>query len=483
MKNKNKFNLILIAVIFIAIAGVILSRPLSNLDEVWNFNFARNIANNMLPYKDFNMIQTPLLPMISGIFLKIFGTEMIVTRFLGIILSAAILFTVYKILELLKINKYAAILSIIGVYVLLFNYFGLDYNFATLLVVLIVLYNEIKHVDKFNFWNGVLIGLTILLKQNTGLVLSFVFIFYKFLMFPIKKETFKIILTRALGVFVPVAILALYLTINNIWKDFFDYAIYGLKTFTNYIPYTSLLKGNIAVIILSILVPISFLYMIYRYIKTRDKTIYILLAYSAAAFIIAFPISDGMHFTIGSIPAIIAIIYIIWDKIKDNKYLYSAKKFIKIIVDLTVIGIIAARLILIVIYINNIYEKPSLNHFRYIETTMVSKARDIENYILNQEQNGKKVYILDSTAALYMIPIDKYNKNYDMFNKGNLGAGGEEGQIQNLEKEKNCIVLILNDNHGRNWQNPELVREYIINNWTKIGELNQFDIYENNVGM
>ena len=29
---------------------------------------------------------------------------------------------------------------------------------------------------------------------------------------------------------------------------------------------------------------------------------------------------------------------------------------------------------------------------------------------------NKNVYILDASAALYMVPIDRYNKNYDMFN-------------------------------------------------------------------
>ena len=36
------------------------------------------------------------------------------------------------------------------------------------------------------------------------------------------------------------------------------------------------------------------------------------------------------------------------------------------------------------------------------------------------------VKILDASAALYMIPIDKYNKNYDLLLKGNLGKDGEE---------------------------------------------------------
>ena len=67
MKQKTKeiiFNIGYILFLLIAFLGIVLPRNLQNLDEIWNFNFARNIANGLLPYKDFNMLQTPLLSFI-----------------------------------------------------------------------------------------------------------------------------------------------------------------------------------------------------------------------------------------------------------------------------------------------------------------------------------------------------------------------------------------------------------------------------------
>ena len=67
MKEKIKVRLIDIAVFGVAILlflATVLPRNLANLDEIWNFNYARNIANGLIPYKDFNMLQTPLLPFI-----------------------------------------------------------------------------------------------------------------------------------------------------------------------------------------------------------------------------------------------------------------------------------------------------------------------------------------------------------------------------------------------------------------------------------
>ena len=49
---------------------------------------------------------------------------------------------------------------------------------------------------------------------------------------------------------------------------------------------------------------------------------------------------------------------------------------------------------------------------------------EIDIYFQNnieQEKENKKVYILDAEAAIYMIPINNYNKDYDMFLKGNIG--------------------------------------------------------------
>ena len=63
MKEKTKAKLIDISffvIMMLLFAATVLIRNLANLDEIWNFNFARNIANGLIPYNDFNMLQTPL---------------------------------------------------------------------------------------------------------------------------------------------------------------------------------------------------------------------------------------------------------------------------------------------------------------------------------------------------------------------------------------------------------------------------------------
>lgn len=112
MKDRLK-NIALFTSLVIIVSGNIFIQELLNLDEMWVYNFARCILNGLLPYKEFSIIITPLFPMISAIFLKIFGNEMVVLRIAEAFEIAAILFMSYKILKEVKVNKGIAVITIL----------------------------------------------------------------------------------------------------------------------------------------------------------------------------------------------------------------------------------------------------------------------------------------------------------------------------------------------------------------------------------
>lgn len=503
MKNKIIKNILIILTLFLSVSAVIIPKELNNLDELWNYNFARNIADGLLPYKDFNMVQMPLLPLICGTILKLTFNELIVMRILAVLLTTAILYVTYKIFETLKINKYISNIFIIGIYLLMGEHFCIDYNFATLLIILITIYYELKnlskekeilHINKKDFWLGILVGTSILFKQTTGLFFSVIFIFNKLLLTSKKEDfikVFKIICIRLLGVLIPVFVLVIYLSVNNIWNDFLDYTLFSLNTFSNKISYLKLINGNYGTEtgILSIILPITIIVMYFisvcKKIKTyQPKNIFILFAYSVASFIVIYPISDSIHFLIGGYPALLALGYFSWliikkliKQIQNKKLIYGFKCFIQGIAVATTALIVLLSSIFLIKYFCSCGIYNELKHFKYIPASSEG-IQKIGKYILEQNDKGKEVYILDATASLYMIPIDKYNKDYDMFLKGNIGAKGEEGQIEELENKTNTIVLIMNEKYRRNWQNPEKVREYIVTNWGKTGEILNFDIYQ-----
>ena len=143
-------NIFIFFIIFLMVAPVILSRNLSNLDEIWNYNFARNVANGLVPYKDFNMITTPLLPFICAIFLKLFANELIVMRILAIFLISIIYFLIYLILKKLNINKFYNFISLFLLFIIFKEHICIDYNFAILAISLFLIYLELSFYMKSN---------------------------------------------------------------------------------------------------------------------------------------------------------------------------------------------------------------------------------------------------------------------------------------------------------------------------------------------
>ena len=121
-----------------------------------------------------------------------------------------------------------------------------------------------------------------------------------------------------------------------------------------------------------------------------------------------------------------------------------------------------------------------LNHYYGIAISKkgINAINTIDQYILDNKKIKKDTYILDSSAVLYMIPIDTYYKNYNMLNKGNLGFNGEEKIIEEIQNNKNKEYLLLKDSYQKNWQTPTNIINYVKNNKNKIGEIGAFDIYE-----
>lgn len=367
MKEKSKrliCNISIFLIIALAIAVVVIPKAIGNLDELWNFNFANNVENGLVPYRDFNMVQTPLLPMVNAIFLAIFGNELIVMRILACLLCAGILFTFYKILNLLKANKGISLFVVMALFYMLKDYFCMDYNFAVLFVTLIIIYIELRRNlynkeninaieigdaieslntnkncsqsstnketkennktdlknNKLNNWKtdlilGILAGICIMLKQSTGAIVTIALLGYNLLLVRSKEEFTQYLKStgiKILGVLIPVAIIFIYLAINGAVDDFWDYCIAGIKTFTNKIPYSRLLDNEkLYIKILSIVAPITFMGTFLYSVFKRNKTFLIISSLSIASFSAVYPIADEVHFLIGILPTGIIICVIL----------------------------------------------------------------------------------------------------------------------------------------------------------------------------
>lgn len=152
MEKVKKKDVLLIIFIFIAIFSIIIIRPIEDLDELWNYNTARAVAEGLTPYKDISMITTPLLPMITSIFLKL-ANEVIVSRILATIMWTGILFAIYKIFRTLIKEENISLISTSLIGILCREIYSIDYNVTVLLIALIILYQEIKHIEKVTEYN------------------------------------------------------------------------------------------------------------------------------------------------------------------------------------------------------------------------------------------------------------------------------------------------------------------------------------------
>ena len=198
-------------------------------------------------------------------------------------------------------------------------------------------------------------------------------------------------------------------------------------------------------------------------INIKNKTIkekinnLILFVFILAQFTVVYPIADKIHFKIAVFPIFLVTLYYIFKRIQEIKNI-KLSIFIEHFMNIITISLVG---MLMLSGINDIFiytqtEKSILKHFENIPISNALQERiiEVDKYIEDEE---REVYILDSEAAVYMIPMDKYNKDFDMFLKGNLGAKGEQGQIEKIKEIENAVILIKNEKIPLNWQDRKSV--------------------------
>jgi len=407
-------------------------------------------------------------------------------RIASTVLGAGIMLVSFKIFKELKLNIKWSILSSALLFLFIKDNFYIDYNYAILFIILVLIYVELKYKNystRYNLLIGLLAGLTILLKQSTGIIISVITVLY-LLAEKRDKQTLKAVAYRVCGVLIPCIILLIYLLATNSMSSFIDYCVLGIGTFKNSISYLRLLRGGdltaiwgmIAPLTLVVLLVINIINIKRKVIKTKESNL-ILFVYAVAEFTVVYPIADEVHFVIAAFPAILVALYYICKEIQEIKNI-KISIFIEHFMNIITISFVG---ILILQAINDIYlytqmDKSVLNHFSNIpiSDTLQDRIIEVNNYIRNEE---RKVYILDSEAAVYIISLDRYNKDYDMFLKGNLGSASEEGQIDKIKNMENTVILVKNDTMALNWQTPTKVIDYVKTNLEKIGTVSFFDVY------
>ena len=509
--NKKKIINILIQFSIFALSLVLflvarLTAPATDLDEVWNYNTANAFAMGLIPYKQVSMITTPLLPMINSIFLKIVFNGIITYRVLMGIVFALIVLFIYLIIRELSSKKLLSYICAFFIGTLLINKFLLDYNYLFLLIVLMIAFLEVRDLKKnenFNFNHnlcvGLLTGLAFLTKQTIGLLLIIVvifevFIYMKKIGFDLKFTKFiKLIGVRIFGMMIPITIFLIYLGVNGAFNDFINYAIKGVKEFSNSIPYYRLFDSNDKVVsIISRLFIIVYIPLFITFIlecvknkKMKDElmNIYVLAICSIPVIAIIYPISDDFHLIVASVFALTVVAYLLIFLLNE------INKFVKIDVFYKKLLLIGLLFIIILISFKNAIIERNLNikenvlvplkHYEgiYVPKYLSNRISDVTDKVRSYSNSGRESIIIDAEAAIYDIVLNRYKKNYDMLLIGNIGEHGVEKIINEIKDSHNVYYFIKNPQYALNWQLPEDIVDYIRNNLKYHETVSVFDVY------
>ena len=509
--NKKKIINILIQFSIFALSLVLflvarLTAPATDLDEVWNYNTANAFAMGLIPYKQVSMITTPLLPMVNSIFLKIFFNGIITYRVvMGIIFALIVLF-IYLIIRELSNKRLLSYICAFFMGTLLIKNFLLDYNYLFLLIVLMIAFLEVRDLKKnenFNFNHnlcvGLLTGLAFLTKQTIGLLLIIVVIFEVFIYmkktgFDLKITKFiKLIGVRIFGMMIPITMFLIYLGVNGAFNDFINYAIKGVREFSNNVPYYRLFDSNDKVVsIISRLFIIVYIPLFITFIlecvknkKMKDElmNIYVLAICSIPVIAIIYPISDDFHLIVASVFALTVVAYLLIFLLNE------IDKFVKIDVFYKKLLLIGLLFIIILISFKNAIIERNLNikenvlvsfkHYEgiYVPKYLSNRISDVTDKVRLYSNSGRESIIIDAEAAIYDIVLNKYKKNYDMLLIGNIGERGVEKIINEIKDSHNVYYFVKNPQYALNWQLPEDIIDYIRNNLKYHETVSVFDVY------
>lgn len=442
----------------------IFTKEICNLDEIWNFSYANNLANALLPYKEFNMITTPLYAFLNSIILKIFGQKLYIFRITYIVLFILFIYIITKILKLLntkslKTNNYLLIITY-----LLITFTYSDYNFFNMILTSIIIYLEIKHNNnsntKYNILIGIICSLIFLTKQTTGIFISFTSILIPI----IKNKNIKESIIRLLSILPYIVIFSIYLLNNNLLNSFIDLTILGLNTFkkTNF---------NINIYFLILISTITYLIKtLFKTSKQTNKENIIIIIYSLIALILNYPLLSPTHLIISLIPSSILFISNNNIKLKSNKN----AKIITFTIILNFFSIAILNLFSIkniIEYKNNIIDTNEFKVYQYL----ISPQEDLKEITTFMKNNNKKVYIIDKDAIVYKTAINEYDQYFDMPLPGNIGTNGEKEMIKILKNTENTILI--HDINNLKTDLPKL-QNYIIKNYKEQNKINKFYIYE-----
>ena len=408
-----------------------------HLDEIWNYGFAHNIYKGLIPYKDFNMIITPLYPFLMSLSFHLFGSSMLVFH----IEQAFILTVLCWLLFYLLKNK--------AWFVIVFFFFPFSFsapNYNLLLFFWFVLLIFMEKRETNDYMIGFVLGLAVLTKQSVGFCLALVSLYY--------IKDWKRIVKRLIGLFIPVVIFLIYLFITDSFKAFLNLCVFGLFDFA----FSNSHGINICFFLLLMMVGVVI------YFICRDKK-NIYYYYVLAFFSIMVPLFDAYHLQIAFLSFLMILLF---RKIK-----------IPIRPTLFAAGVIGGVFVVTAFYRfqQKIIYPNDINHFeyRFLDYNNIQLTKEVNRFL--KQHSGMDIIFLNSNAYYFRLISDTDITYLDLINEGNWGYHGSEKLLKEIKNKKSSIFIIDKEDLSSAKQADKKAIQYVIQNGKKIKSIRIFDIY------
>lgn len=435
-RMPEKYKRLVLFFLFLLLAAVLgFFRRLGNVDELWNFTFGNNMAMGLVPYRDFNLLQTPLFAMLHGLALGVFGRELLVTRMLGALLFAIICYLLYLFSEQMEV-KGCGRLVLPLVFLLCFDYnVFYEYSCSILAVQLFGMYRDVRFVRqristeqyfsvRYQLVTGLFAGAAIMCKQTFGGFVALAawcsVLLLGFMYRQDRKNVRKAFFARLAGSSIPCFIVLFYLLGTGSWDDFIDMSLKGISTFSSrlmlweYMAEDPEYMATGIAFLLSVLLGV--IYTLYNRKNEKGRMGLLVLLYSTLGCINLYPLCNSYHILTCLFPFLVLVLpYLAWLQRFRLVQIAAAGAVFACLVDICGVKPYAV--------VKNSVLLTDVPHFQgiFMDRGEEEEYRDIVEEVKLRKENGFDVYILDNEAVKYLIPSDIYHKYTDMFLVGNLG--------------------------------------------------------------
>ena len=407
------------------------------MDEVWVFGYANNLYLGLVPYRDFNIIISPLFFFLMSLPFYLFGNNMLVFHIENALLITGFLYIVYKVIG----NKMFLLVPFL---IFPSNSTFPNYNFFLLFLFVVLIYLEKE--NKSDLLIGIVLGLMILTKHTVGICILLPTFYY------LKQK--KKILMRFCGCLIPCFIFMIYLLITHTFSTFIDLGVLGLFDFGS----NNQHFFNIFFFLVCLLLMIVF-YHIYR--KKELLFLFYLLAFVS----ITIPMFDYYHVWLYVIAFVFILLVIYSPKVKWL-YLLSITFFVVTFIYSFIQSDFSFD-----------YYPNHMNHFeyRYLDKNIL---KNLEKYNDIIKENQYKFFIVGNDGYFHKIILDQKATYLEMPLGGNFGYHGYQKMLKMVQKlDPDTLIFVSKSEVKGNTQIYENLFDYIKENYELVDEDDYYYFY------